>query len=284
MPDSTAETCQHWLNKVHNSGKWAVAVALAPSLADKASVQRPHPLILPSVASTSSTGQDEGVAISNWHECKVYVLQNSMLFPPEVAEALIRIAQSNELDNNGQIIRTEYHEPPTLIALTFHYTINPNLAIYTGISHGAYRSYFQTGVGSDRIDEHQRVTFLDIPLGISYCPHTASRLGYHLSTDLTLQMPLLLHSNTCFIIGGQTNSNSGISGERIPLLHQSISLNAINLKIGLKAGVHYLLSTHVSLFSEACISYTLPCWQSTSTYSTLHPLVPSSQIGLKYTF
>ena len=284
MPDSTAETRQPYLNKVHNSGKWAVTVALAPSLADKASVQRPHPLILPSVASTSSTGQDEGVAISNWHECKVYVLQNSMLFPPEVAEALIRIAQSNELDNNGQIIRTEYHEPPTLIALTFHYTITPALSIYTGISHGAYRSYFQTGVGTDRIDEHQRVTFLDIPLGVSYCPHPTSRLGYHLSSDLTLQLPLSLHSNTCFIIGGQTNSNPGISGDRIPLLHQSISLNALNLKLGLKAGVHYHLSAHISLFSEVGISYTLPCWQSVSTYSTLHPLVPSTQVGLRFIF
>ncbi len=284
MPDRTAETCQHWLNKVHNSGKWAVTLALAPSLADKASVQRPHPLILPSVASTSSTGQDEGVAISNWHECKVYVLQNSMLFPPEVAEALIRIAQSNELDNNGQIIRSEHHEPPTLIALTFHYTITPVLSIYTGISHGAYRSYFQTGVGTDRIDEHQRVTFLDIPLGISYCPHPTSRLGYHLSSDITLQLPLSLHSNTSFIIGGQTNSNPGISGDRIPLLHQSISLNALNLKIGLKAGVHYHLSAHISLFSEVGISYTLPRWQSVSTYSTLHPLVPSTQVGLRFIF
>ena len=265
-----------------HSNKWSISVSVAPALSNTISSQRPHSLLLPAVSTTGSS--EPGIAIDNWRDCKKYVLENSSLFSPEVATALIRIAQSNEVDNNGQIIRTEYHEPPTLIVLTFHYTINPTLSIYTGISHGAYRSYFQTGVGNDRIDEHQRVTFLDIPLGISYCPHPASRLGYHLSTDLTLQMPLLLHSNTCFIIGGQTNSNSGISSERIPLLHQSISLNAINLKIGLKAGVHYLLSTHVSLFSEACISYTLPCWQSTSTYSTLHPLVPSSQIGLKFTF
>ena len=114
MPDSTAETCQHWLNKVHNSGKWAVTVALAPSLADKASVQRPHPLILPSVASTSSTGQDEGVAISNWHECKVYVLQNSKLFSPEVAEALIRLPKATSWTTMARLsaASTTSHPPP----------------------------------------------------------------------------------------------------------------------------------------------------------------------------
>lgn len=264
------------------TNKWSIAVSVAPALSNTISSQCPHSLLLPTVS--TSGGSEPGIAIDNWRDCKKYVLENSSLFSPEVATALIRIAQSNEVDNNGQIIRTEYHEPPTLIALTIHYTITPALSIYTGISHGAYRSYFQTGVGIDRIDEHQRVTFLDIPLGISYCPHPTSRLGYHLSTDLTLQLPLSLHSNTSFIIGGQTNSNPGISNERIPLLHQSISLNTLNLKIGLKAGVHYHLSTHISLFSEVGISYTFPCWQSVSTYSTLHPFVPSTQVGLRFTF
>lgn len=288
MPDSTAETCQHWLNKVHNSGKWAVTVALAPSLADKASVQRPHPLILPSVASTtSSTGQDEGVAISNWHECKVYVLQNSKLFSPEVAEALIRIAQSNELDNNGQIIRNEHHEPPSTLALTLHYAIDSTLSLYSGISHNVYRSYFQTGVGMDRIDEHQSVNFLGIPMGISYCPHPKALFGCHFSADITLLLPLSFHSSTCFVVGGQIDSHTcqpSAYTEEIPLFNHTSSLHTLNLMAGLRAGLHYRLTPSVSLYAECGVSYTLPCWQTVAIYSSLHPLAFTTHTGLRFTF
>lgn len=284
MHDSTAETCRPRLYEFHNSGNWAVTVALAPSLADKATAQRPHPLILPSVASTSSTGQDEGVAISNWHECKVYVLQNSMLFPSEVAQALIRIAQSNELDNNGQIIRSEYHEPPATMALTLHYTIDSTLSIYSGICHGAYRSYFQTGVGLDRIDEHQSVNFLGLPMGITYCPHPETLFGCHFSADITLLIPLSFHSSTCFVVGGQIDSQPFAYTEEIPLFNHTTPLPSLNLMAGLKAGLHYLLTPRVSLYAEGGVSYTLPCWQSVATYSSLHPLAFTTQTGLRLTF
>ena len=287
MPDSTAEASRHWLNKVHNSGKWAVTVAMAPSLADKASVQRPHPLILPSVASTSSTGQDEGVAISNWHECKVYVLQNSMLFPPEVAEALIRIAQSNELDNNGQIIRSEHHEPPSTLALTLHYAIDSTLSLYSGISHSVYRSYFQTGVGMDRIDEHQSVNFLGIPMGISYCPHPKALFGCHFSADITLLLSLSFHSSTCFVVRGQIDSHTCQTSaytEEIPLFNNNSPLHTLNLMAGLRAGLHYRLTPSVSLYAECGVSYTLPCWQTVAIYSSLHPLAFTTHTGLRFTF
>lgn len=288
MPDSTAEASQHWLNKVHNSGKWSVTVALAPSLADKASVQRPHPLILPSVASTtSSTGQDEGVAISNWHECKVYVLQNSMLFSPEVAEALIRIAQSNELDNNGQIIRSEHHEPPSTLALTLHYAIDSTLSLYSGISHSVYRSYFQTGVGMDRIDEHQSVNFLGIPMSISYCPHPKALFGCHFSADITLLLPLSFHSSTCFVVGGQIDSHTcqpSAYTQEIPLFNHTSSLHTLNLVAGLRAGLHYRLTPSVSLYAECGVSYTQPCWQTVAIYSSLHPLAITTHTGLRFTF
>ncbi len=258
MPDSTAETCQHWLNKVHNSGKWAVTVAMAPSLADKASVQRPHSLILPSVASTSSTGQDEGVAISNWHECKVYVLQSS-----------------------------EHHEPPSTLALTLHYTIDSTLSLYSGISHSVYRSYFQTGVGMDRIDEHQSVNFLGIPMGISFCPHPKALFGCHFSTDITLLLPLSFHSSTCFVVGGQIDSHTCQTSaytEEIPLFNNNSPLHTLNLMAGLRAGLHYRLTPSVSLYAECGVSYTLPCWQTVAIYSSLHPLAFTTQTGLHLTF
>ncbi len=276
---------------VHPASKWSVTVVMTHSLSQMCVAQHPHPLLLPSASTTSTTGEPTtGVPIANWRDCKQYVLENSVLFSDEVASALIRIAQSNEIDNNGEIVRTEYHEPPTIEALMLHYAIDSTISVYAGVGHGEYRSYFQTGVGIDRIDECQRVDFFDIPVGVSYNLYQSSRFGCHLSTDLSLQLPLSIHGSTSFILGGQTN-NAPAGESVIPLINHYSHKGKPSLFATLKAGVHYRQTEHVSLFIEGGIGYTIfplsstePSWQSLSTYATVHPFTLISHIGMRFTF
>ena len=277
---------------MHPASKWSVTVVMSHPLSQMCVARHPHPLLLPSASTTASTTGEPttGVPIANWHDCKQYVLENSVLFSDEVASALIRIAQSNEIDNNGEIVRTEYHEPPTIEALMLHYAIDSMVSVYAGIGHGEYRSYFQTGVGIDRIDEWQRVTFFDIPIGTSFSLHQSSRLGCHLSADLSIQLPLSIRSSTSFILGGQTN-NTTTGGSAIPLGEYSSHKGQPSLMATIKAGVHYRQTEHISLFVEGGMSYTIlplssieTSWQSLSTYAVAHPFTITSHMGMRFTF
>ena len=276
------------LMAVRPASKWSVTVTMMYSLSEMCVTQHPHPLLLPSVAPSGEPVT--GIPIGNWRDCKQYVLENSALFSDEVASALIRIAQSNEIDNNGEILRTEYHEPPTIESLLLHYAIDSTFSVYAGVGHGEYRSYFQTGVGIDRIDEWQSVAFLNIPIGVSYNLHQSSRFGCHLSTDLSLQLPLSIHNSTSFIIGGQTN-NTAAGASTIPLSNCFSHQGQPSLFATLKAGVHYRQTEHISFFVEGGIGYSISPrsttdsnWQSLSTYATDHPFTLSSHIGMQFTF
>lgn len=262
----------------HSNSKWSMMVAMTRSLSGERMLHRPHALLLPAVSTVSMTEDPtQCVLVSNWRDCKQYVLENSMLFSDEVAGALMRIAQSNEIDNNGEIIRTEYHEPPTTVAVTLHYAIDSTFTVFTGICHGVYRSYFQTGVGKDRIDERQSVEFLNIPLGMSYNIPFTPRFGCHLSADCSLQLPLSFHSSTFFVLGGQLGES-----EEVPIFEQSASENTPTFTTGLKLGVHYHLTKHVGLFAEGGVCYTINRGQTIVTYSTVRPVTFSTQVGLRF--
>ena len=275
--------CRHQPAVTAIHSRWTLALTMSPVLSPQAEISRPHPLILPSVSVTSSADQ-HSVSIDNWHDCKAYILENSGLFTPEVASALIRIAQSNVLDNNGQIVRTEYHQPPTSLALTVHYALDSSFSLYTGVSHTIYRSYFQTGVGVDRIDQRQSLSLLGIPLGVSFCPRPLSRFGCHFSLGLSLQLPLSLQSTTAFVVGGDCDNPSATSSQTIPLSNISSSVDLATFKAGFSLGVHYRLTPHLSLLAEGTIGYTFPCRQEISTYATVHPLSVTMQSGLSFAF
>lgn len=276
-PNKVYGNMQSNLVTAHAISGWSVSVAMTRSLSRVEIAQRPHALLLPTVSATSNHGQS--VSIANWRDCKRYVLENSSLFSDEVAAALIRIAQSNELDNDGEIIRTESHEPPSTMAVVLHYAIDSVFTLYAGMAHGEYRSYFQTGVGRDRIDERQSVTYLEVPIGVTYNVCMTSRFGCHLSADLSLQLPLSLQRNTSFVVGGQTND--GVA--ELPIFEQSEQIKSPNIMAGVKVGVHYRLTEHIGFFVEGGISYTIIGGQAIVTYATVHPLVISAQTGLRYT-
>lgn len=261
----------------HSLSRWSVMVSASHPLSGEGSIQRSHSLLLPSVSAASSL--EQGVVVSNWRECKQYVLENSKLFSDEVAAALIRIAQSNEMDNDGEIVRIEHHEPPVVATLAIQYAINNVFSVYTGIGHGEYRSYFQTGVGRDRIDEYQRIAFLDIPLGVSYGLTLAPQLGCYFSADLSLQLPLALHSSTTFVLDGQSNGML-----EIPLFEQSSHACSPSLTSAIKTGMQYRLTEHIGLVAEGGVRYTVVSPNTEPTYATVRPLVFSTQIGLCFTF
>lgn len=277
-PDRENDCAQLNLLTAHSTGRWSVMVAMTHSLSGNGLAQRPHALWLPSVSATSGMGQ--GVEIANWRDCKQYVIENSTLFSDEVAAALIRIAQSNEIGNDGEIIRAEQHEPPISVSMTIHYSIDSVLGIYTGVGLGEYRSYFQTGVGRDRIDEQQSVTFLGIPVGVSYGLNLTPRTGCYLSADFSVQLPLSFHSSTSFVLDGQENGTSA----EIPIFEQSSHIMMPNFTTGLKVGVQYRLAEHVGVFAEGGCNYTFSGGRAVVTYVTVHPFVISTQAGLLFIF
>ena len=267
---------------------WTVTVSMTSSLAGETVCQHPHALLLPSVSASTSSGRGEGVLIDNWRECKRYVLSNMDVFSAEVADALIRIAQSNELDNNGEIIRMERHEPPVSLCVRISKQVHTNSCLHCGVGYGVYHSWFQTGVGNDRIDESQSVTFLDIPVGGSCSLFKTRHFDCYLDAELAMQLPVAVRHNVQFVIDGQVNlpANDGAHAvvEGIPIVDLSSKGGSPSFETRLKIGVEYKLTKCLGLFSECGVSYNLSTYKEVATYATVHPVGFSLQSGLQFAF
>ena len=266
---------------------WSVTVSMTSSLAGQAVCQHLHALLLPSV-SASGGEWEEGVLIDNWRECKRYVLSNMDVFSAEVADALIRIAQSNELDNNGEIIRMERHEPPVSLCVRISKQVHTNSCLHCGVGYGVYHSWYQTGVGNDRIDERQSVTFLDIPVGGSCSLFKTRHFDCYLDAELAMQLPVAVRHNVQFVIDGQVNlpANDGAHAvvEGIPIVDLSSKGGSPSFETRLKIGVEYKLTKCLGLFSECGVSYNLSTYKEVATYATVHPVGFSLQSGVQFAF
>jgi len=275
------------LIRTHRAHGWSVTVSMTSSFARQAACQHPHALLLPSESTASGEG-GEGVLIDNWRDCKRYVLSNMDAFSAEVADALIRIAQSNELDNNGQIIRMEWHEPPVSLCMRINKQVHTNSWLHCGVGYGVYRSWYQTGVGKDRIDESQSVTFFDIPVGLSCGLFRTQHFDCYLDAEFALQLPVAVRHNVQFVVGGQVNlpasDDARAVAEGIPLVDMTSKGGSPSFEARLKVGVGYKLTRRLSLFSECGISYNLSQDEGVATYATVHPVGISLQGGLQFGF
>ena len=291
-PPCITEPCSAVVSPVAPAGirqasNWSVTVSMTSSLAGQAVCQHPHALLLPSV-SASGGEWGEGVLIDNWRECKRYVLSNMNIFSAEVADALIRIAQSNELDNNGEIIRMERHEPPVSLCVRISKQVHTNSCLHCGVGYGVYHSWYQTGVGNDRIDESQSVTFFDIPVGVSCGLFKTRHFDCYLDAELAMQLPVAVRHNVQFVIDGQVNlpANDGAHAvvEGIPIVDLSSKGGSPSFETRLKIGVEYKLTKCLGLFSECGVSYNLSTYKEVATYATVHPVGFSLQSGLQFAF
>lgn len=278
---------QHAKGDRDGVGRWSVKVSMTAPLMGQAVAQRPYALLLPSVSCTSGV-PGECVAINNWRECRRYVIENFGLFSPEVAEALIRIAQNNEVDNDGQIICEERHEPPVRFCMEVNMSIRPWAWLHCGLGWGMYRSWFQTGFGKDRIDGCQSVTYLDIPAGMSCRLFDSPRFICYFDVELALQSPVSVRYNTQFVVGGQTNlSMHGDEDERfngIPLVDQTSYGGHLSMEARMKVGVRYKLLRHFELFSECGMGCNLFRDEEIATFATAQQVGFSIQSGLQFIF
>ncbi|MBR3723777.1 MAG: sigma-70 family RNA polymerase sigma factor [Bacteroidales bacterium] len=278
---------QQALGDRDDDGRWSVKVSMAASLSGQAVARRPHALLLPSVSCTSGV-PGECVAINNWRECRRYVIENLGLFSPEVAEALIRIAQNNEVDNDGQIICEERHEPPVRFCMEVNMSIRPWAWLHCGLGWGMYRSWFQTGFGKDRIDGCQSVTYLDIPAGMSCRLFDSPRFACYFDVELALQAPVSVRYNTQFVVGEQTNlSKHGDEDEwfnGIPLVDQASYGGHLSMEARMKVGVRYKLLKHFELFSECSMGCNLFRDERIATFATSQQVGLSIQSGLQFNF
>ncbi len=256
--------------------RWSADLAYTGQPSPDADRMAPQNFIVPDYIAPSVPGEpDPTLTIDNWSDYIAYLEEKSDVTSglSEEDRIMRQIAKSNEPLNNGQIVRKTHHSLPLTYSLSLRYQANKRIGLESGLQYTRLNSLFQTGEGTNRIDEKQRIDYLGVPFKVSYRIWSGKHVGIYTSAGVTLEIPVKSTVKTDYILNNQ------------PQLRDSHHLDVpLQWSTGIGIGVQYNITPTIGIFTEPGVQYYIPDGSGFETYRTQHPFTITIPAGLRFTW
>jgi hypothetical protein len=256
--------------------RWSADLAYTGQPSTEADRMSPHNFVVPDFLAPSVPGApDPTRTIENWSDYIAYIEEFGDILSEktETVHIMKQIAMSNEPFNDGQIVRKTHHRLPLTYLLSLRYQATNRIGLESGLQYTRLNSLFQTGEGTNRIDEKQRIDYLGVPLKVSYCIWSGKHVGIYTSAGVTLEIPVQSTVTTDYILNNQ------------PQLRESVHLDVpLQWSTGVGIGVQYNITPSISIFAEPGVQYYIPDGSGFETYRTQHPFTITIPAGLRFTW
>ena len=256
--------------------RWSADLAYTGQPSPEADLMKPHNFVVPDYIAPTVPGEPEPtLTIDNWSDYIAYLEVKSDITSglSEDDRIMRQIAKSNEPLNNGQIVRKTHHSLPLTYSLSLRYQANKRIGLESGLQYTRLNSLFQTGEGTNRIDEKQRIEYLGVPLKVSYRIWSGKHVGIYTAAGVTLEIPVKSTVKTDYILNNQ------------PQLRDSHHLDVpLQWSTGIGIGVQYNITPTISIFAEPGMQYYIPDDSGFETYRTQHPFTITIPAGLRFTW
>lgn len=209
--------------------------------------------------------------VENWED--ILTMPEEIVSGSSYNNIITRIAASNIGNNKGQIVRTSHHNPPVEVALSANYRLSDRLSIGTGLGIMYLTSDFTIGEGPDRIEQSQRMDYLNVPVSLQYRVLQLRTLSFYASASANIHLPINHSLKTDYVVGDEVALTENSHSDARPILSAGIGI-----------GVQWSITPKVSFFAEPTLRLYHTGKDATATYITQHPYSFSIPCGLRITF
>ncbi len=262
-------------------GQWSVELAYSGQFDHQSPYAEPYiyrPEFDPSRQSSPISDEEPSYtspsSIDNWSDYAVYLANNADAVSAETRSMIMRIALNNaNQPGQDKLIRKSHHQLPVTWSLALKYRLNHRWGFETGLRYSKLSSDFELGDNGNRIEEHQTIHYLGIPVKAIYHlyggPSWSLYAGAGLMTDIPLSAPL---ENQYYVNG----SLEGTEKTKIQAPWQ------FSTTFGL--GLQYHITPSIGLFAEPGLQYYIPTGSEVETYRTKHPFSFILPLGIRFTW
>ncbi len=252
------------MQRIKKAMKWKLILAgsVGPQLAQSLYklIATPH--------SDSGIGSDFPQQVSTWEDYYTYLNTRYQEGTLGDSIALMEIAKNNK----GQIVEHQHHDAPITIGLSVNKKLNERWSLETGLQYTFLKSEFTTGE-EYRIQETQKIHYLDIPLRVSYRWRNYRRLSFYSTAGVQVGIPLKGTLRTDHIT------------DSIPMNISKQSLDVpLQWSINASMGVQYHFTPHTSFYVEPTINYYIPDESELRTIRKEHPVTFTVPFGVRFSW
>ena len=249
-------------NKKAMKWKLILAGSVGPQLAQSLYklIATPH--------SDSGIGSDFPQQVSTWEDYYTYLNTRYQEGTLGDSIALMEIAKNNK----GQIVEHQHHDSPITIGLSVNKKLNERWSLETGLQYTFLKSEFTTGE-EYRIQETQKIHYVDIPLRISYRWGSYRKFSLYSTAGVQVGIPLKGSLRTDHIT------------DSIPMNISKQSLNVpLQWSINASMGLQYHFMPHASFYIEPTINYYIPDGSELRTIRKEHPVTFTIPVGVRFSW
>ena len=177
------------------------------------------------------------------------------------------------LNRGVETERKVTHHAPIRMGLSFTYQINDRWSIEGGVTYAMVTSDIHEGSIANYIDEHQKLHYIGVPLGVSYRAFSWKNLDLYLSSDVLAEQCVSGQTTRNYILGDHSQQE-----EIIP-----IKSRPLQISVGAKAGVQYNLNSVLSVYAEPGCRYYFDDQSSLETVFKDRKLDFNLNLGVRFT-
>ena len=252
-----------FMHRKKKTMKWKLILAgsVGPQLAQSLYklIATPH---------SDGIGSDFPQQVSTWEDYYTYLNTRYQEGTLGDSIALMEIAKNNK----GQIVEHQHHDAPITIGLSVNKKLNERWSLETGLQYTFLKSEFTTGE-EYRIQETQKIHYVDIPLRISYRWGSFRKFSFYSTAGVQVGIPLKGSLRTDHIT------------DSIPM---NISKQALDVplqwSINASMGMQYHFTPHTSFYIEPTINYYIPDGSELRTICKEHPVTFTIPVGVRFSW
>ncbi len=177
------------------------------------------------------------------------------------------------LNRGAETERKVSHHAPIRTDLSFTYQINDRWSLESGVTYAMVTSDIHEGSVANYIDEHQKLHYVGVPLGVSYRAYSWKNLDLYLSSDVLAEQNVSGQTTRNYILGDHSQQE-----EVFP-----IKSRPLQISIGAKAGVQYNLNSVLSVYAEPGCRYYFDDQSSLETVFKDRKLDFNLNLGVRFT-
>ncbi len=177
------------------------------------------------------------------------------------------------LNRGAETERKVSHHAPIRTGLSFTYLINDRWSVESGVTYAMVTSDIHEGSVANYIDEHQKLHYVGVPLGVSFRAYSWKDLDLYLSSDILAEQCVSGQTTRNYILGDHSQQE-----EVIP-----IKSRPLQISVGAKAGVQYNLNSVLSVYAEPGCRYYFDDQSSLETVFKDRKLDFNLNLGVRFT-
>lgn len=212
----------------------------------------------------------ENHSFDNWVDYNYYLSYSPLVKHDAETRSLMNIAAQNTMTNNLKMETRHEHQLPQTVELLLSRQISRRLYVETGLSYTRLISTSTTGSTHAYVQEKQRLSYIGIPLHLSYQWYRRSHLSLYTSAGTMMEIP----------IRGATDINHIANG--FNTFSNDIRLSVpLQWSASLGLGLQYDFAPHIGLFAEPSLQYFFNDGSDLKSYRTEHPFQITLPIGIR---